>query len=215
MSKSVLDGHVRYPFETLTRASSSPQWPEGWTFGQYLHDTKEGCCNIFFNSLDCSVKDSCTDTYYTITPTEPTTKAEESCESRLFHPTTNFQSCTNRLVLISIFSFIVTIHSSWCQLCLRYVVWTTLKAGCGQAWKNSTCSTVKTHAATNSFLSKERTVKWSTNVTGRSQQFNCLQRRQPANPQNCIANGDDTIQKLTSRAVQIGRFNFLIAITQW
>ncbi len=110
----------------------SPQWPQSWTFGQYLHADKEDCCNMFFNSLDCVIKDSCTDTLYTLTSTEPTATSEESCESRLFHPTTDFQSCTNRLVSTGYLAYpMITIPHDINSVLI--IVWITLKAGCGQA----------------------------------------------------------------------------------
>ena len=68
---------------------------------QYLHDSKEDCCKLFFHShgKDCLVKESCSGTTFTIpastaSPSSSPTR-KDTCESRPWHPLTNFQECSN------------------------------------------------------------------------------------------------------------------------
>ena len=73
---------------------------------QYMFDTKEDCCKLFFHikGKDCVVEDVCLGTVSTLMPpseaptsrpTSSLTKEAISCETRSWHPPTNYQKCTN------------------------------------------------------------------------------------------------------------------------
>ena len=74
---------------------------------EYMFETAEDCCEKYFfiQGEDCLVKDICLDTVITLKPpgsvsNNPTYSpvighAEISCESKLWHPLTDYTSCTN------------------------------------------------------------------------------------------------------------------------
>jgi hypothetical protein len=96
-TKESCESRPFHPTTDFRTCTNSPNYPESWGWDsmkdQYLFDTKEACCEVqfFVQNKDCEVEDYCTQTFTTLKPSP-----EEPCESQLWHPATDFRSCTNR-----------------------------------------------------------------------------------------------------------------------
>ena len=93
-----------HPLTNFEECSNSEDHPESWSWPNmkelYMFDTKEDCCNhhFFVQGKDCIVQDTCSGTSITILPSKPTTNPTNSptgCESRPWHPLTNWKKCSN------------------------------------------------------------------------------------------------------------------------
>ena len=109
---------------------------------QYMFNSQDACCNRYFflQGNDCEVIDKCTGVIATYQlPTEaPTSKPTElPCESRRYHPKTDYKSCTNRLVQFPN-SIMHNDRLTHLHICLISPVWTIPQVG--KISTGNTCS---------------------------------------------------------------------------
>jgi hypothetical protein len=149
----------------------------------YLHESLDDCCTSFFDAWDkeCVVVDICTSSAPSAKPTfKPATSAaqsttttsataqvteEESC-ARPFHPTTDFKSCTNRLVTVSRYPVLSRMNydSQNFFISTSNEVWTTPSHGHCHKCETNICLKVELLVASNFSGYKERIVQRVTSV---------------------------------------------------
>jgi hypothetical protein len=76
-----------HPSEDYSKCTNSLDFPQSWSLDPYkeifLHESKEGCCEVFFDSWgrNCETEDTC--------------NISTTCDSAPWHPTDDYSKCTN------------------------------------------------------------------------------------------------------------------------
>jgi hypothetical protein len=103
-----------HPDTAMQKCTNSKDFPKSWEGNaNYMHDNAEDCCVAIFSNTRCPKEDICTgvggtppaptplEEPETTKPTKPTLNEEStddtSCESALWHPSTEFGTCSNSL----------------------------------------------------------------------------------------------------------------------
>eukprot|EP00956_Cyclotella_meneghiniana_P016678 scaffold26497_cov61-Cyclotella_meneghiniana.AAC.2 len=81
-----------HPTTDWKKCSNSLEFPSVWSTDNYLHSSVDSCCEAIFPEMPCPLEDVCLGGEGS---TVHVPKEESSCQDQKWHPSTDFQSCTN------------------------------------------------------------------------------------------------------------------------